>query len=466
MNKRTLNSEIPKKQLIFGLLIAVFVTFISYSTFYVFRECFRYVSITTDFDLWILSDEEVNFYNLIFGFIAVIFGQSAFFSFIFNQPKKLFERKYYRRTLIVKDQLFLNISFLYWISALFPIVILLFEATRQGSPHSLNFFPEYNFLSIFLVIVLFLQTWVTIRRLYKRKSVKWFFISALFLTLSAFGLSKINLTNYKAVNEFWLQKNIVYSYKIKLPVSTWTENWMEFRWSMGKRIYVATENQKPVFIIDDKRVEADSLSEIFADWKDSDCWYPIDACELYISQEQKMSVVNKLKTELSKNGIHRIAYAVIPAQIEHNETHRWANKISQFIPYASEKELIDDYNEAHYLFDNIIEVESYNEILILNKKSLSAEDFKLQIKKSIIENSDYIFKHIIRDNNSFAEYIKVQSLCREAVGELRDEYAFIEYGRELNSFRDLGLRKIVGEKYPVRMIEMTEELTDLIKRNI
>jgi hypothetical protein len=183
MNRQTPSPEISKKQLIFGLLIGFFVAFTCYSTLYIFRETFRYLSITDDFDLWILSDVEVNFYNLIFGFFAVILGQSAFFSFVFNRPKKLFERKHYLKTLIVNDQRFLNISFLFWFLSLSLLVVLFFGITIQGGFYVLNFYPEYNYLFIFFVIVLFLQTWTTIRRLYKR--IKWFVVSVLFLALLA-----------------------------------------------------------------------------------------------------------------------------------------------------------------------------------------------------------------------------------------------------------------------------------------
>ena len=274
------------------------------------------------------------------------------------------------------------------------------------------------------------------------------------------------MIDYKAINEICLQKNIIHSYQINLPESTWTENWRTSNWIRKKHIYIVTENKKPVFIIDNKRVEADSLSKIFLDWKNSDFMlqrFPI--CKLYISQEQKMSVVNKLKTELSQNGIHQIAYAVIPTQIEYDKRYYSTEEIRMYIPDITEENIVDHYNKA-YLFSNIIEVEIYNEILILNKKSLSAEDLKSQIKKSIIENSDYIFKHIINDNNSFAEYIKVHSLLREAIGELRDGYAFLKYGEKWDDILDIDSMEKVREKYPLRIIEVTKELTDLIEKNI
>jgi hypothetical protein len=463
MNKLLPNPEISKKQLIFGLLIGFFVAFTYYSFFYVMREAFRYMSITDDFDLWVLSDKAVNFYNLISGFVAVILGQSAFFLFIFNRPRKLFERKHYKKTVIVNDQQFLNISFLHWFFRIALILAFFFGAIFKGTFYVIDFYPECNYFFIFVVIVLFLQTWVTIRRLYKRKSLKWFFAAVSILALSAFGLSKINLINYKAINEICFKKDIIHYYQIKLPESAWTDWHLGYPYVDEKRVYIVTENQKPIFIIDNKKVEIDSLMKIILDWKDNEFHsetYISLGCKIYASQEQKMSVINKLKTELSKHEINRIAYAVVPPQIEYDQRYyRYFEIVRRVFP--NNEENVTAYNKALLSCSNVMEVESHDEILFFDKKSLSAEEFKSQIKKSIAEDSNYVIKQIIRNNNSFAEYTKTHSLITKAIMELRDEYALIEYGETFDNI-NYKARDEVADKYPLRIIEMTEELTDLM----
>lgn len=461
MNIQKRKSEITKKQLIIGLLIGFIVTFSTYSALYVFREAFRYLSITNDFDLWILSDKAVNFYNLIFGFIAVIFGQSAFLSFIFAHPKKIFERKHYLKASIVNDQQYLNISFIYWFLNLLFFFFMFFGNTIQGGFYVLDFYPKYNYVFILLVIVLFLQTWTTIRRKYKNSSIKYFLISALSLSILAFGLSRINLIDYNAINEICLRKNIVHSYQIDLPKSVWTEKWRDNR--NEKRIYVASENSKPIFIIDNKQVELDSLIYVSSDWKDEyeDAGIAFVKCKLYISQEQKMSVVNELKSELSKCGIRRITYAVIPAETEYDNRYYRDSEIRTLIPpYRSKTDLIEDYNKSH-LFENIIEIESREGNLSLNGKLSFTGEFELQIKESIKGNSDYIFKHRIKNNCKYSEYIRIYSLLRKIIVELREEYAMCKYGDELD-YLDYEPMKEVYEKYPLRLIEVTEELYNLV----
>lgn len=459
MNIQIRNSETTRKRLIIGLLIGLFVAFTAYSALYIFREVFRYLSITDDFDLWILSDNAVNFYNLVFGFIAVIFGQSAFFSFIFNQPKKIFERKHYLNTSIVNDQQFLNISFIYWFLNLAFLGILFFGLTTPGGFYVLDFYPKYNYAFVLLVIVLFLQTWTTIRRKYKNNSIKWLFISAFLLSILAFGLSKINLIDYNAINEICLRKNIIHSYQINLPESVWTEKWKDNH--DEKRIYVATENSKPIFIIDSKNVELDNLIYFVSNWEKENLGMGFINCKLYISQEQKMSVVNELKTELSKCGVRRIAYAVIPVEKEYDKRYYMDSEIRTLIPlYRSEKDLIDFYDEAH-LFENIIKIESVEGNLSLNEKTFPSEEFELQIKKLIKENSNYIFKHIIKNNNEYSEYIKIHSLIRRTVEELRNECALLEFGDEFD-YLDYDAMKKISEKYPFRLIEVTDELINLV----
>lgn len=456
------NSEITKKRLIIGLLIGVIAAFSVYLTLYIFREVFRYLSITDDFDLWVLSDKAVDFYNLIFGFIAVIFGQSVFLSFIFNQPKKIFERKHYLKTSIVNDQRNLNISFIYWFLIFSFIVSLFFGVTLQGGFYLLDFYPKYNYVFILLVVVLFLQTWTTIRRKYKKASLKWLLFSAFSLSILAFGLSKINVIDYKAINEICLQKNILDTYQIALPESFWTEEkWKSYE--DENRIYVATQNSKPIFTIDNEHVEFDSLIHFVLDWRNDYYGLGTVNCKLYISQELKMSVVNELKTELAKWGIQRIAYAVIPIEREYDERYYRDSEIQSSIPlYLSEKGLIEFYNEAH-LFENIIEVEINKGNLLLNGEMFSVEEFESQIKETIKINTNYIFKHNIKNNCTYSEYILIYSRLRKVTEELRNEYALRKYKSECN-FLDYDATEEVREKYPFRWIEVTEELADLVDK--
>ena len=199
--------HIPKPRFTIGILIGLSYSFVSYAFLYLMREFFRVFSLTEDFDMWILTESEVYFYNFFFAFVAVIVGQSVCFSFWLDRPRKIFGNRHFRRTKIINDQRFLHWYFLSWFSKLAFLFGILFGHLFQGGFHDFSLYPDYNFMFVMIVVVLFLQTWNSIRPTFRRKSFKWMLASAAIVSIVAFGLSRINLIDYKAINQNQLEKN-------------------------------------------------------------------------------------------------------------------------------------------------------------------------------------------------------------------------------------------------------------------
>ena len=124
--------DISNSRLAGGLVIGLLYAFTLYAFFYMSREVFRLMSVSDTFDMWVLTDKEVNFYNLIFAFIAVIFAQSACFTFWLDRPRKIFRKFHYKNAYIVNDQRFLNWSFLSWAVRGATIIGLFFGMTFRG----------------------------------------------------------------------------------------------------------------------------------------------------------------------------------------------------------------------------------------------------------------------------------------------------------------------------------------------
>lgn len=76
---------------------------------------------------------------------------------------------------------------------------------------------QVQYVLILVILVLFLHTWLTIRRLFNGKSFRWMLVSAIFLCVFSLGLSRINLIDYKLINEIILSKNINYTHLLQLP---------------------------------------------------------------------------------------------------------------------------------------------------------------------------------------------------------------------------------------------------------
>jgi len=221
------------------------------------RESFRILSVTEKYDLWVLTDKEVNFYNLFFAFLSVIIGQSVCFVFWFDQPKKIFGIRNHRKTAIVNDQRFLNWYFLSWFIKLAVVFGLFFGFTFHGSWHVFSLYPDYNYVFILIIITLFLQTWNTIRSTYIRKSLKWLFVSIIFVSVLSFGLSKINLTNYNVINKSILSKNIHYRYKLDLPFSAIYERPEKLSLIEDINVVFSKDDKvssKPIIVADNKEI--------------------------------------------------------------------------------------------------------------------------------------------------------------------------------------------------------------------
>lgn len=461
-------NQISRFKIIIGILVGLFFSFSFYSFLYLIREVFRILSVTETYDLWILTDKEVHFYNLIFAFISVIIGQSIAFSFWFDRPKSRFEKRNYRKTTILNDQRALNWYFLSWFSKLAIVFGLMFGLTFRGGFYVFSLYPDYNFIFILIVIVLFLQTWNTISLKFKRKGQKWMLISGVLLSITAFGFSRINLIDYKTINQNYLQKNIHYSYNLELPATDSYEKL--FRRSLIENIYIIENkaqqaDNEPVIVVDNEIIAIEKLHEKIVEWQSMRNKYEIPQMvyRLHIHRSIKMNFVNQVKNELTKSGVSKIAYAVIPTNLEYDKKYYQDCSFSMILPnwnadWLNPKTIYKDLNKIQ----NIIEIKQTESEYLINGSLLKMNHIKDTIKKLIQNNSDYIIKYHVNDNAHFSDYFRVLSATKEVVNELRDEYSETTYSKQYDLL-DYEEEAEVRQKYPYRIFEITTELKEIIE---
>ncbi|HOF15953.1 MAG TPA: hypothetical protein PLF32_01265 [Bacteroidales bacterium] len=449
--------QISQSKIIIGILLGLFFAFTFYSFLYLVRETFRVLSLTETYDLWILTDKEVRFYNLIFAFISVIIGQAVAFSIWFDRPKSIFEKRNYIKTTILNDQRALNLYFLCWFSKLSIIFGLIFGLTIPGGFYVVSLYPDYNFVFILIIIVLFLQTWNTMNLSFKRKGQKWMLISAVLLSIIAFGFSKINLIDYKAINQKLLQKNIHYSYNLELPETESYEKLSEFL--SIKNIYIVETktqqaNAEAVIIVDNKKI---------MNWQSLRSEYDVHRMiyRLHIHKSIKMDFVNQVKKDLSKLGISKIAYAVIPTNREYNEKYYQDCSFPIILPNwnTDSLNLITIYKDLNKI-PNIIEVKQIESDYLINDSLVKKNQIKTLIKNLIRQNPNYIIKYHVNDNIVFSDYFKVLTSSKEAIDDLRNEYSEKKYSKQYDL---LDYEEVieVKQKFPFYVFEIT---TDLKKR--
>lgn len=473
MTMRTLNIEpkffeIPKFRLIAGILIGLFYSFAFYSFLYLTREVFRILSVTEDFDLWVLTDKEVNFYNLFFAFISVIISQSVCFTFWFDRPRKIFGKGHYKTTTIVNDQRVLNWYFLSWFSKLAIVYGIMFGLAFHGGFNVFSFYPDYNYIFILIIVVLFLQTWNSIRLAFKRKSLKWMLFSGVIISIVAFGLSRINLIDYKAINQSYLEKNIHHNYILELPETNSYERL--YRRSLIEDIYmVKSKNpnkKEPLIIVENNKADLNKLEEIIIHWQSMRSEYDIPhmVYQLHIDKTIKMGFINQLKNELAKSGGTRIAYAVVPRNPEYDIWYYKDFSFQTRIPnwhsdWFNPKEIFDDVIR----FQNIIEInQSASGNCFINDEPVEKEKIKQTIKHLITNDSDYIIKFHVNDSVEFSDYFRVVSYSREVINELRNEYSKETYSEQFDWLDYEKMEEVKG-KYPLRIFELTTDFKKMIK---
>jgi len=460
--------EISRSKLVVGIVLGITYSFAFYSFLYVCREVFRVLSVDFYSDMFVLSDSEVNFYNLFFAFISVIFGQSVCFNFWFDKPRAFQDRFNRRRLSIVNDQRVLNWFFLDWFAKMGVVFGIMFVLALHGGQYVFSFYPKYNYIFVLIVIVLFFQTWNTLRWTFLRRSLKWFLLSIAILSVISVGLSRINLIDYKALNDNFLKKNIQFNYQLLLPESDIYHR-VERR-SLVLNLFVVQDTSlykptEPIIIIDNQVVGLEGVRTKIEKFQEGMHEYDrsIFTVLIFINRDIKMGIVNQLKSELSNCGVSRIAYAVVPVHPLYDQ--RYYQDIGMYFRLQRNRN-----ENSHGSFvtgkldekQNIIEIHQLEMDYCLVKDSLvDNENVKEVVQKLILKNSDYLIKFYLNDQVIFSSYLKVLTSCRSALYELRDYYAQNRYSKK---YDELFISEIdeVNMHYPYRLIEFTTEReTDL-----
>lgn len=468
LEKRFLHKEpdfikLSRFKLIAGIALGLSFSFSLYSFLYVIREAFRITSVTKAYDLWVLTDSEVHFYNLIFACISVIIGQSIAFTFWFDRPNRFSEKRSRRKSAIVNDQRALNWYFLSWFSKLAIAFGIMFGIALQRGFYAFSFYPDYNYLFVLFVIVLYLQTWNTIRLTLKRKSLKWMLASIVVLSVVAFGLSKVNLIDYKALNQSYLAKNIHFNYKLEVPE---TDNFTP-SWNIGysKDIYLVKpkselESTESIIVIDNEEIAIENLHETILDWQST-----MDPAEipflnvcLHIHKTTQMTLVNQVTRELIRSGILKVDYAVTPANPEYDKKFYQYDYFPMRLPHWN----TDSFHlkKVHDHLDktpNVIEITLSGSEVFINGYQVEKGEIQHLVKKLIPQNLDYAIKFHSNDRVDFSDYFNILSSAKGAVYELRDEYAELNYSKKYE-FLDYEKKVNIKRKFPFHLFELTHEL--------
>jgi len=408
--------NIPKLQIAAGIFIGLFFAFTFYLLLCGAREILRFLLIDEDFNTWKLSTNEANFYNLFFAFISLILGQSICFIYWFNRNRgKLQKHRLYKS--VVNDQQFLNFSFVFWFAKIGAVFAFLFSSLGGFDVDSI--YPHYRYIFILIIIVLFLQTWVSIRRVF-RNSLKYLLLTALIISVLSFGLSKINIIDYRIINNYVASKNIHIKYNLTLPKME-SDLWFKKHYFYAYELIHIIINHK---------------SEVYLNKIDYDDNYAYETglkfAYLYIDKAANYRVVDSVKNLLLDNNIRRIAYAAK----RKNDNNQMVVFFQHRLNFkSSESPALSD-------FPDLYPIEISN----------SSINIKELIKEGIKNHPEYVVNYSFNLDIDFGSYFYVRETVYNTIYEIREEYSLARYSIPFDDL-DEDTQMKIRDLYPISLKE-------------
>lgn len=454
-----------KKRFIIALILSILFAFSFYSFFNVIREAIRLFSLTDFHDIWWFSEKQNNFYNLFFASLSTVFGQSFAIQYYFDKPSFFYKKTKIRSSSVLNDQRVLNWYFLNCFSKIAFISVLIFAMAFKGGFYSLKIFPEYNFIFILIPVVLFLQSWLTLRLKFKNKVRKLMLISFLSISIISFGLSRIKYFNFSTLNETLLEKNIYATYNIKVPESEY--NNPDNNYYFENIFIVKSKNSNdtmPVIIYNNKEININEFIKVGANLTSANIWQTNiwqkthSILRLHIDKSIKMKFVNKLKCELSKNNIRKIAYQITSPETNY-KVDLYSNTVLKENLWICDNSFFSfKYYYKLFKYKYKLEItQNKNGDLFIDNHYITTEDLKRKIKTTVNKSHNFATIFYINDNAEFEDYIKTYSAILDAYNTTRNEYSLAKYSKPFNKLHYDERSRIIRE-IPMILFNFTEDM--------
>ncbi len=321
----------------------------------------------------------------------------------------------------------------YFIFVAFQLAVfygLWFGQISQGGFYVFSFYPGYNYIFILIIIVLFFQQWVTIRRIYKNTSFKWLAVSLVSVSIFSFGLSKINPIDYNKINQVFLKRNVFHNYLLQLPESDFY-SFLE-RPSLCEEIYVAFpkesgKDSSPLIIIDNEKTDIGEIADKVHHWQSARYEWEAKFIKvvLYVDKDVKVSFINILKKELVKAGVGKIAFNVVPTDRKFDQRYYRNYLVNMSLGWFAfnsqrEKELLKFYGRSGNIKNVIDIVQMEKGECIINGRPVEQSRITDNLMNLISKNPNYLIRFYVNEKSDISSYLKDITSIIKAVYELRD----------------------------------------------
>lgn len=453
-----LRSRLSTFKLVSGAVVALLMSFVFYFFACAMLEAFRLVTVTPEYDIWVLGEKERAFYQLFFAFVSVILAQSFCLVYWFDGPRRIFERRHHSAVRIVNEQRNLNWYFLCWFAKVLLCWFCIFSF--PGAFYAFSLYPDFKHLFILLIIVLFLHPWVAMRLAFKRKTMKWMALSAVLVTILAFGMSRINVFDYEKLENTFLSRNVYHSYGLELPETDVVEK-VEHA-SLCQNVYLVLSKGEAdttaLLVVDGETVDLKGLSEKMEAWRSchNKADIPLLTCRLNIDKKVKMKDVEEVLQVLADIRLYRISFAVVPRH------HELDVRYYYFLSFPTMRMPVRIHGDSIYQSRVEVVGEIPNQIVVtplgsetydINGAMVEGSGCKLVLKGLIQQDLDYTIRLKVDGEMLYGDYMTVVASAREALDELKDEYAMKKYLRRMNQMCSYEEEMEIHNHFPFRFFE-------------
>lgn len=391
------------------------------------RETFRLFAVTSEYDLPILNAEEQWFYNLFAGLLAGVLAQSVVFRFWLDRSLTVFSRRDHRKKIMLNDAGVLPWYFMHWMAKI-VLVIVNFFYFLTSDHYALSFYPRYWYLFVIILLVLFLQPWISIRRVYKNKAYKMAGIAFSVIILNAIALSAIQWIDIERLNQFVLSKNISYLYQLQLPEFDNPETY-HLRDKDEQLYLVLKETGVATFVFNQKEHNADELIKALNEANSCKKEYYQPIYKLSIDRRCAYKDVFKLQKALQQASVHRVCYSVLPKQKEFDSRFYTKQVIWGYIPSQNIVPPLPDNNKPI----DLITISLEGSKIIINQDE-KIKNWTMYLRKTIEDTPSSLIEFYCDDSVIFQDYIRCKHQIKEVIRELRLSYLIEKYGAKEDFF--------------------------------
>lgn len=400
-----------------GFVVSILLSFSLYQFFIIGRDNFRFYTLSDNFNYLEFTDKELFFYNLFYAFLSLIIVQSFFLKIIFDTNKNFGEKRIqFKRKKIVHDQNSLIWLFLYWFLKLAVFYGIMNMNSLYWGDYTfsiyehLNFFEEYPYLFLLIILVLFLQSWqslgVTLCNYFKNMIGSFVFIS-----IVAFAFSQINVVDFESYLKKQHAENPYIKENIELPL---IDNYDHFYVNTIKgQIFINQnfeifykENKVPLKTLIDSLVELEN--------KPYYNYYKNSLIRLNIDKDLPIDSLYKLKSKILFFTSFEIFYSTYSKSNNFNKSYFQDSPIGIKDSLLLNKQQIDFTSKFISNFKNIISLkqDNFNNI-VYHDTIITVKQIEEKIKNSILLNNDYIITLELKKNATFSDYITLLTLAKK-----------------------------------------------------